>query len=171
VTVRVCSPAGLRRCVVLTDHGGSDPRRLVEGLHKRGLQVHPVDDAPAVMVQLAQLPRQVLIVTSPRRQRDLVQLLAAVRRYYPATLCWQYDPDGRGLVPIPPPEQPAEQPAAQPEAPQPADVPQVTAEELAMLLGSDRDDSRDVADASGREDRTWNRQARGSRRNGAGSGS
>lgn len=82
------------RCVVLTspdDRGTSD---LVRLLRARGVEVVFAGDPPSVMVELASSPRGALIVDKPADRPRLAQLFAAVRKYYPAVVCRQYDPPG-----------------------------------------------------------------------------
>lgn len=154
----------LTRCVILTQPPARRPDRLVNGLEQRKMQVLLVDDAPQVMLALAEADRQALIVNEPGRHGSrLAELLGAVRQYYPRTLCWQYDQDGRGLLPIgaavatAEPVEPAEQapptrvnrerrqrealPQSPPPPPETArtTAPELTAEELEMLLGGDDD--------------------------------
>ena len=92
--------APLTRCVILTGAPGRRPDRLVEGLERRRLRVLLVEDAPQVMVALAEAGNQALIVNEPDRHHRLAELLGAVQQYYPQTLCWQYEADGQGLVPL-----------------------------------------------------------------------
>ena len=88
------------RCVILTAAAGRRPDSLVRGLKQRDLSVLVVDDAAQAMVALAEPGRQALIVDQPARHNLLADLLGAVRRYYPQTICWQYEPSGRGLLPL-----------------------------------------------------------------------
>ena len=148
--------AATRRCVILASPTGQPTDRLAAGLEKRQVRPTRVDAAPEVMIALAETDAVALIVAEPSRHGHLAELLRAVRRYYPRTLCWQYDPAGAGLVPIEAePEQPA-QPRrprrtdadrwrellsdSQPElAPQQTAPPELTAQELDMLLGREPD--------------------------------
>ena len=115
-----------------------------------------VDAAPEVMIALAETSAVALIVAEPSEHGHLAELLRAVGRYYPRTLCWQYDPAGAGLVPIDAPSQKPDQPRRpkrsdadrwrellsddQPVmAPQQTAPPELTAQELDMLLGREPD--------------------------------
>ena len=148
--------APARRCVILAPPIGRPTGGLVAGLEKRGVRAMQVDAAHEVMIALAETSAVALIVAEPSRHGHLAELLRAVCRYYPRTLCWQYDPAGVGLVPFDAEPEPSAQPRrprrndadrwrellsdAEPVlAPQQTPPPELTAQELDMLLGREPD--------------------------------
>ena len=96
--------APARCCVVLTGSTDQKTKELIAGLEKRRLQAVAVKDETQVMVALGEVGAKisVLIIDEPDRHKHVAELIRAVRRYYPRTLCWQYESAGRGLVPINP---------------------------------------------------------------------
>jgi hypothetical protein len=131
------APSPSTRCVILSEAGAKRLEVLIHGLQRRRLPVLLVDDAPRVMVALAEHQTQTLIVDDPDRHGSLVQLLEAVRQYYPRTFCWKYEAAGPGLTPLQTKGQPAEA------APQPEPVHTIgtalSSDELDMLLGPAQD--------------------------------
>lgn len=86
--------------MVLVGRGTSMPARLLEGLETRGAQVQIVSDPASVMAELAAGAKAV-VINEPPRVRRLGELLAAMRRYYPQTACWQFvaqGPEGEPLL-------------------------------------------------------------------------
>ena len=96
------APAG--RCIVLTGSTGQTTKELIAGLEKRRLQTIPANDEAQVMVALGEAGTDIsaLIIDEPGCHKQVAELIQAVRRYYPRTLCWQHESAGRGLVPINP---------------------------------------------------------------------
>ena len=155
LTRNVCAPARAIRCLVLVGQA-QRPETLLKGLCRRKVRTTIVPDAPAVMVALAHHPSSALIVNEPSTVHRFSELLAAVERYYPTIVCWQYTSDNGGkarltklLTSFPsgrPPLNEQEQGAAPPhrreprlragdEGMLPTTSPLVTHEELAMLIG------------------------------------
>lgn len=128
-----------RLCVVL-NFPGAPLRPLLEGLRRRGVQVKLVEGPGDAMAALAAGPQAMLVAVEPKRQRHLDELIVSVRREFPRTVCWQYDPQGDGLTPMRVPRKPLA--AVGREAGQlpeglPGELPgELTPEELAMLLGT-----------------------------------
>jgi len=94
------TPAG--SCVVLTGSTSQEIRDLIAGLERRRLQTIPAGDEVQVMVALGEAETDVsaLVIHEPSRHEQFEELIRAVRRYYPKTLCWQYESAGCGLVPV-----------------------------------------------------------------------
>lgn len=136
------APSRSTRCVILSEAGAKPLDVLIHGLKRRQLSVSLVGDAPRVMVALAQRQTQTLIVNDPDRHRSLVQLLEAVRQYYPKTFCWKYEAAGAGLTPLQAEARPVE--AAPQPRPAHAVATALTSDELDMLIGpaEDADESR-----------------------------
>lgn len=86
-------------CVVLVGQPEPSPKPLLAGLHRRGVRTAVVPDAPGVMVTLAGCPTNALIVLEPNSVPHLYELLAAVNRCYPKTVCWKYRVDRAGQGP------------------------------------------------------------------------
>lgn len=120
-TLQLPAVEALRRCVILLPEGSQRPDRLIDALQQRDLDVDLVADAPQAMGALAADGPHALIVYNPSRQQNLARLLAAVRRYHPTAICWQYDEDGAGLQPYGSP------PPSSPEVSQPVETPQAVA--------------------------------------------
>ena len=77
------------RCIVLGRPGGNIPADLLSALGARGLVVEVVLAAPDAMVELAAGPVVALIVVEPQFQPRIDELVAAVHRNFPHTVCWQ----------------------------------------------------------------------------------
>lgn len=140
------------RCVLLIAPGEAPPQRLLAALGRRRVTVTVVCDGPRAMVEVVRHGARLLIVTDPDRVPAAAELVEAVRRASPRTVCWQYQQ--RSLTPIngrvggvslgaakPDPAQVAADHdrlrdlAVHVEGQTPQPQPLVSADELAMLLG------------------------------------
>jgi hypothetical protein len=136
---------------------GHDRGETVRGLiDQRGWIAHDTEDALAAMAELCLLDRTqttrrewglhaveqlALVVVEPRHWPMLEALLAAARRFVPQVTLWSYDDQGLRQLPggteSPAPKRPARKVRAEPvtpAAPCEIDPPQISREEISMLL-------------------------------------
>jgi len=152
-----------RRCVVVAGEGWSVPGALAGALERRRIETIVVADAASAMVELALGQFDILLIVEPGECGECEQLLAAALTYYPNVLQWQYESGhgsagrlsavgGRqGSAAV---TGEAEQQLAalaspgrdEDEALDDLAPPLVSAEELAMLLGSDDPGEDDLDD-------------------------
>lgn len=122
------------RCVLLTGHDGATPVDLLSGLSKRGVSTRVVAQPAEVMVELALQRTGILIVVDPTQQPALLDLIQAVKAYYPRTVRWAYQrahPSGNPqLQPLEDRATPAPVSKAKPPTPKPAAPNSVTHESI-----------------------------------------
>lgn len=154
---------GRTTCVLLTPtDGGGEPLRTLLDRHTAGqLEAHEADDPLAALAELCLLDRTqkssvgwgqqqvqglALVVVEPTRWPQLDAMLAAARRYVPQADLWSYV-DGT-LCPLASGHELVTQPtakdtgqthraASERKPSPPSDTPQITQEEIAMLLDND----------------------------------
>lgn len=154
---------GRTRFVLLTrTGGGGEPLPTLLDRRTAGQwQAHEADDPLAALAELCLLDRTqksrvgwgqqqieglALVVVEPTRWPQLDAMLAAARRYVPQADLWSYV-DGT-LCPLASGHEPVTQPTAKDKDPThraaseskpspPSDTPQITQEEIAMLLDND----------------------------------
>ena len=154
---------GRTRCVLLTPTGGGgEPLRTLLDRRTAGQwEAHEADEPLAAFAELCLLDRTqksrvgwgqqqveglALVVVEPTRWPQLDAMLAAARRYVPQADLWSYV-DGT-LSPLASGHEPVTQPTAKDTGPThraaseskpspPSDTPQITQEEIAMLLDND----------------------------------
>ena len=83
------------RCLLLVPRGHDAPPDLLEGLARRRVRVREVNDAPSVMVALADSGAarpKVVVIVHPAAQGAAEALVAAVRRYHADVVVWRYEP-------------------------------------------------------------------------------
>ncbi len=80
-------------CVVLVPAAAATPEPLVRALAKRHAQVCVVSHPASVMAVLASGPYKNVVIDQSGPVPQLQQLLGAVKRYYPAVVCWRYEAD------------------------------------------------------------------------------
>jgi hypothetical protein len=78
------------QCLLVAPRGYDVPVDLLDGLRRRSVQVREVTDAPTAMLLLARQVFTSLIILEPAAQPDAAALAAAVKRYYPRVVLWQY---------------------------------------------------------------------------------
>jgi hypothetical protein len=101
--------ATARRCVLWQRGAGDPPKRLLDGLAARDVNVQVTWHAPGTMLAVVRQPPNMLIIVgtpdapdAPDAPDDQTEgeLLAAVAHYHPRVLRWRFDESGRGLTPI-----------------------------------------------------------------------
>ncbi len=122
------SPAAPVACALWGDAKDPSLGSMIDGLRRRGLNVESSVEPTRVMVLLAR-GSKLLIIDRPDRRLATRKLLEAVSRFFPAVLCWRFDPL-TGLSRLQRPATP--NPHADTSGLTPASI--ITQEELAMLL-------------------------------------
>lgn len=89
------SEARSRRCLLLMPPHTPEPQGLLDALDQRNIAVDMVDNAPQVMVRLAEQEYAILIVAHPHTLPDAASLYRALKSYHDYLKCWQYQQDAR----------------------------------------------------------------------------